>query len=88
VVALKKFSFLALQVYPENSDCLYRAYLEATCRPHWYLIMNFWQETDDRVRLRMNVFPDEIPPVIYTPVNDEANKIELPCPARVKRLES
>jgi len=50
--------------------------------------MNFWQETDDRVRLRMNVFPDEIPPVIYTPVNDEANKIELPCPARVKRLES
>ena len=94
VVALKnvqgrnQFSFLARQVYPENSDSLYRAYLDATSRPHGYLILDFSQDTDDRVRFRTNVFPDENPPVIYAPVNDETNKIELPCPARVKIRKS
>ena len=83
-----QFSFLAREVYPENSDSLYRAYLDATSRPHVCLILDFSQDTDDRVMYRTNVFPDEIPPVIYAPVNDEANKIELPCPARAKRRES
>jgi len=83
VVALKnvrdrnQFSFLARQVYPENSDSLYRAYLDATSRPHGYLILDFAQDTDDRVRFRTNVFPDECPPVIYAPVNDETSKIKL-----------
>jgi len=53
-----QFSFLARQVYPENSVSFYRAYLDATSRPHGYLILNFSQDTDDRVRFRTNVFPD------------------------------
>jgi len=83
VVALKnvsdrnQFSFLARQVYPENSDSLYRAYLDATSRPHGYLILDFAQDTDDRVRFRINVFPDECPPVIFAPVNNETRKIKL-----------
>ena len=56
-----QFSFLARQVYPENSDSLYRAYLDATSRRHGYFILYFEQDTDDRVKFRSNVFPDEFP---------------------------
>ena len=84
VVALKnvlyrnQFSFLARQVYTENSDSLYRAYLDATRRPHGCLILDFAQDTDDRVRFRTNVFPDEFPIFLYNPVKDETPKIKLP----------
>ena len=94
VVALKnvrdrnQFSFLARPAYPENSCSLYRAYLDATSRPHGYLILDFSQDRDDRVRFRTNVFPDERPAVIYAPVNDEADTIELPRTTRVKKRES
>ena len=81
-----QFSFLARQVYPENSDSLYRAYLDATSRPHGYLILDFSQDTNDRIRFRTNVFPDELPAVID--VNDETDKIQLPRASRVKKLES
>ena len=79
-----QFSFLPRQVYPENSDSLNRAYLDATSRLHG----NFSQDTDDLVRFRTNVFPDELPTVIYAPVNDETDKIELPRASRVKKRES
>ena len=94
VVALKnvrdrnQFSFLARQAYPENSDSLYRAYLDATSRPHGYLILDFSQDTDDRVRFRTNVFTDESPVVIYAPVNDEADTFELPRTTHVKKRKS
>ena len=61
-----KFSFLARQVYPENSDSLYRAYLDSVSRPHGYLILDFAQDTDDRVRFR-TVFLVEFPPFISAP---------------------
>jgi hypothetical protein len=63
-----QFSYLARQVYPEDSDSLYRAYLEATRRPHGYLLLDFAQDTDDRLQFRTNIFPREGPPVIYAPV--------------------
>lgn len=94
VVALKnvrdrnQFSFLARQAYPENSDSLYRTYLDSPSRPHGYLILDFSQDTDDRVRFRTNVFPDERPAVIYAPVNDKADTIELSRTTRVKKRES
>src|SRR5215469_3165304 len=54
-----QFNYLARQVYPENSESLYRAYLEATEKPHGYMIFDFAQDTDDLLRFRTNVFPDE-----------------------------
>ena len=72
-----QFAYLARQVFPEDSDSLYKAYLEATQRPHGYLILDFAQDTDDRLRFRTNVFPTEYPPVIYAPVDNETNTIEL-----------
>jgi len=81
-----QFQYLARQVNPEDSDSLYKSYLEATERPHGYLILDFAQSTDDRLRYRTNVFPDEYPPIIYMPTktDGEADKIELPHSASIK----
>ena len=35
-----QFMFSARQVYPENSNSLYKAYLDATRRPHGYLLLD------------------------------------------------
>jgi len=66
-------------MHPEDSDSLYKSYLEATERAHGYLILDFAQDTDERLRYRTNVFPNEYPPIIYmlTKKGDEADKIEL-----------
>jgi hypothetical protein len=79
-----QFQYLARQVHPEDSDSLYKAYLDATERPHGYLILDFAQDTDDLLRYRTNVFPDEYPPIIYAPTSDEADKIVLPRSASIK----
>jgi hypothetical protein len=84
LVALKnvrdrnQFAYLARQVLPEASVSLCDAYREANQNPHGYMILDFAQHTDDLLRFRTNVFPDEYPPVIYARVNDEAHKIQLP----------
>jgi len=81
-----QFQYLARQVHPEDSDSLYKSYLEATERPHGYLILDFAQDTDDCLRLRTNIFPDKYPPIIYMPTKrgDVADKIELPRSASIK----
>jgi len=70
-----QFQYLVRQVHPEDSDSLYNSYLEATERAHGYLILDFAQDTDDRLRYRTNVFADEYPPIIYMPTKkgDEAD---------------
>ena len=79
-----QFQYLARQVHPEDSDSLYKAYLDATERPHGYLILDFAQDIDDRLRYRTNVFLDEYPPIIYVSTSDEADKIELLHSASIK----
>ena len=69
--------YLARQVYPEDSQSLYDAYRNATIQPYGYLILDFAQDTDDRLRLRTNVFPDEYLPIVYAAVNDETRKVQL-----------
>ena len=80
----QQFMHLARQVYPEDSSGLYKAYLNATERPHGYLILDISQDTNDLLRFRTNVFPDEGRLVIYAPVGDEASTIALPRPTRAK----
>ena len=62
-----KFTHLARQVYVEYRADLYKAYLEATEEPHGYVVLDFAQDTDDRLRFRSNIFPDEGPSAFYTP---------------------
>jgi len=70
-----QFVFLARQVYPENSASLYKAYLDATQRPHGYLLLDLSQDTDDRLRFRTDIFPTE-QTIVYSPsISDEASEI-------------
>ena len=39
-----QFTYLARQVYPEDSAGLYEAYLVATKQPHGYLVLDFAQD--------------------------------------------
>ena len=67
---------LVRQVHPEGPNQLYKAYLKVTKRPHGYL--DLAQDTDDRLRFRTHIFPDEHPPTFYVDVtDDETDKIEL-----------
>jgi len=72
-----QFTFLARQVYPEQSQSLHKSFRDATERPHGYFILDFAQDTDYRLRFRINVFPDEGPPVVYAPINDETDTVQL-----------
>ena len=62
---------LARQVYPENPLFLQEAYLDATSRPHGYLVLDLKQTTSEDLRVRTNIFPaDEysaLPPIFYVP---------------------
>ena len=57
----RQFSYLANQVLPEDSSGLFKAYLDATKRPHGYLLLDLTQDSEDRYRFRTNVFPREHP---------------------------
>jgi len=62
--------FLARQDYPENSTSLYTAYLDATLKPHGYLLLDLTQDKDDRLRFRTNIFRTE-ETIIYSPMDDD-----------------
>jgi len=51
--------YLSNQVYPENSICLYNAYLDATREPHGYLILELTKDTKDGLRFRINIHPTD-----------------------------
>ena len=70
--------FLTSQVYPEDSIGLYNAYMDATQKPHDYLLLNLTQSTNDGLRFRTNIFPNDIPPIaVYSYVGDEASENAL-----------
>ena len=59
---------LGRQMYPGNHFMfLSEAYIDATKRPHSYLLVNSHQRTDDRIRVIGNLFK-ETNPTVYTQV--------------------
>ena len=62
-----QFKRLARRVYLQDSAGLYKAYLEATEKTHVCIVLDFAQDTDDRLRFQTNIFPDEGPPASHTP---------------------
>ena len=59
-------SQLAKQVFPGKVELLNEAYRKATKeREYGYLLLDFHQRQDDRVRLRSNIFPQEFPMKAY-----------------------
>jgi len=73
--------FLAHHVHPENSNSLYKAYLDAPQLAHGYLILDLTQDTDKRLRYRTNIFTTEHT-IVYSPIDHETNEIELSCTSR------
>ena len=83
---------LARQVHPENRNSLFKAYLDATERPHGYLFLDLSQDTDDLLRFRTNIFPEtdiipeeRTPPIVYAKIEDGTSEIELSRPPRAKK---
>jgi len=76
-------------VLPEDSSGLFKAYLDATTRPHGYLLLDLTQDSEDRYRFRTSVFPHEYPPIIYGALDDdEENKGKLSQSTRVKKRKT
>ena len=58
---------LARQVYPENPLFLQESYLDATSRPHGYLVLDLKQSTSENYRIRTNIFSEHQPEIFYLP---------------------
>ena len=73
---------------PEDSSGLFKAYLDATKRPHGYLLLDLTQDSEDRYRFRSNVFPREHPPLIYVAIDDEESKGTLSRSTSAKKRKA
>jgi hypothetical protein len=67
---------LARQMFPNNSKYLVDAYEQATREPYQYLVIDLKPETDDRFRVRSNIFPGEIP-YVYIPITAHELKLNV-----------
>jgi hypothetical protein len=54
-----QFAVLAKQMYPNSNKFAVEAYKDATGCPYGYLLLDLKPDTDERFRLRTNVFPEE-----------------------------
>lgn len=51
---------LARQMYPGKSKFLVEAFKDATSKPFGYLLLDLKPDTEEKYRVRTNVFPDEV----------------------------
>ena len=54
-----QFAVLARQMYPNGSKFAVEAFKDATEQPYGYLLVDLKPDTEERLRLRTNVFPGE-----------------------------
>lgn len=54
-----QFAVLAKQMYPNGSQFAVESYKDATSCPYGYLLLDLKPDTDERFRLRTNIFPEE-----------------------------
>jgi hypothetical protein len=57
---------LARQMYPGRSKFLIEAFHDATSKPFSYLLLDLKPTTEDQLRVRTNIFPDETC-IVYIP---------------------
>ena len=58
---------LARQMYPGRSKFVLEAFEDATKKPYGYLLVDLKPETDEKYRIRTNVFPDDDRQNVYVP---------------------
>jgi hypothetical protein len=51
---------LSRQMYPGRSKFLVEAFKDATAKPYGYLLIDLKPETDEKCRVRANIFPTMI----------------------------
>jgi hypothetical protein len=56
---------LARQMYPGRSKFMVEAFKDATKNPYGYLLIDLKPETDERYRIRTNIFPDDDRQYVY-----------------------
>ena len=54
-----QIAFLSRQMYPGKGKFLVEAFRDATAKPYGYLFIDLKPETDERLRIRTNIFPDD-----------------------------
>jgi hypothetical protein len=81
-----QIQYLARQVFPENPKYMQEAYIDATSKPHGYILLDLTQATKDELRIRTNILPTDIPQnIIYVPLGYKRYEllkyylISLPC---------
>jgi hypothetical protein len=55
-----QFATLARQMYPSGSKFAIEAFKDATEAPFGYLLIDMKPDTDEKHRLRTNIFPGEL----------------------------
>lgn len=60
-------AILARQMYPGKSKFVVEAFGDATREPYGYLLIDLKPETDEKYRLRTNIFPDDDRQYVYVP---------------------
>ena len=66
IVALKnpryitQIATLATQIYPGNTKFMVEAYWDATSQMYGYLLIDLKPQTAEQLRLRANIFADEV----------------------------
>ena len=73
------------QGLPHDSKGHSDAYLNATEEPHGYLVLDLSQDTNDRLRFRTCIFPEEEPPVFYVDIGNETRKRKFSHLSRAKK---
>jgi hypothetical protein len=58
---------LARQMYPGRSQFLVEAFKDATEKPYGYLFIDLKPDTEEKIRVRTNIFPDDEKHYVYVP---------------------
>ena len=66
---------LSRQMFPNNAKHMVEAYTDATSEPYSYLFLDLKPDTDEKLRLKASIFPDDTYNYVYTP----KQKGELLC---------
>lgn len=62
-----QIAILARQMYPGRSRFVLEAFEDATKKPYGYLLIDLKPETDEKFRIRSNIFPDDDRQYAYVP---------------------
>ena len=57
---------LGKQLYPSNHKFFLEAFNDATSRPYGYLLVDLSPQTEEKIRLRSNIFPEDLQ-TVYVP---------------------